>query len=332
MARRTKGRELVKLPSGSRRPSTPPERGAQRASDTTWTRLVTLRRVLGTSKDLWRQGVDIQDCRRDQQVTIAMEVKMSIATQPVPHTSSLISLNGSPRSPNEDGDVHDLDRRPSRVGASNSAVELRAVPGASAVLQLRQNGANPSNTTLASDLFEPVVSDASRSERVLLTHVFTDIVASTETLERVGDRVWCSLLLRHHNLVREHLKAYRGREIDAAGDGFFLVFDCPSRAIQFAVAVRTALKGIGIDLRIGIHTGECEVLCGRIEGVAVHTAARVANAATAGDILVSSTVRDLVAGSEHRFSKKDVRVFKGLSEPRQLFALDCPEGHAEVAP
>jgi class 3 adenylate cyclase len=175
---------------------------------------------------------------------------------------------------------------------------------------------------LASVLAEPAAAEVSRPERALLTLVFTDIVASTETLERLGDRVWCSLLLHHHNLVREHMKAYRGCEIDAAGDGFFLVFDRPSRAVQFAVAVRTSLKGIGIDLRVGIHTGECEIVSRRVEGVAVHTAARVVKAAAAGEILVSSTVRDLVAGSEHRFIKKDLQILKGLSEPRQLFALE----------
>ena len=161
------------------------------------------------------------------------------------------------------------------------------------------------------------------AERVLLTLVFTDIVGSTETLEQVGDRVWCALLMHHRELVRGHLKACGGREVDAAGDGFFLVFDRPSQAVGFALVVRDALRRIGIEVRVGIHVGECEVIGERVEGLAVHTAARVAGAATAGEILVSSTVKDLVAGSQHRFDKRDVRVLKGLSEPRALFALEC---------
>lgn len=167
-------------------------------------------------------------------------------------------------------------------------------------------------------------------QRVLLTMVFTDIVGSTETLERVGDRVWCSLLHQHHALVRENLAAHGGREVDAAGDGFFLVFDCPSRAVQFAIAMQPALRAIGIAIRTGIHTGECEVAGGRVEGLAVHMAARVAGAAGAGEILVSSTVRDVVAGSGHCFAETEPRVLKGLSQPRQLFALQIADESTAV--
>lgn len=159
------------------------------------------------------------------------------------------------------------------------------------------------------------------TERVLLTLVFTDIVGSTERLERVGDRVWCALLSNHHDLVRRHLLQSRGREVDAAGDGFFLAFDLPSQAVSFALVVRSALQEIGIEIRIGIHVGECEVSGGRVEGLAVHTAARVAGAATAGEVLVSGTVKDLVAGSGHRFEERETRILKGLSGPRALFAL-----------
>ena len=167
-----------------------------------------------------------------------------------------------------------------------------------------------------------VPDESYEDERVLLTLVFTDIVGSTKTLEEVGDRVWCALLLHHHELVREHLKACRGREVDAAGDGFFLAFDRPSRAVCFALVVRDALRKIGLEVRVGIHVGECQVIGERVEGLAVHTAARVAGKATAGEILVSSTVKDLVAGSQHRFNKREVCLLKGLSEPRALFALE----------
>lgn len=173
-----------------------------------------------------------------------------------------------------------------------------------------------------------VARRAVRPRRVLLTHVFTDIVASTETLERLGDEAWCSLLYHHQALVRQHLRAHRGREVDSAGDGFFLVFDRPSQALRFAVDIRSGLKGIGIELRIGIHSGECEVAGGRVNGVAVHTAARIARAAAPGEILVSSTVREILAGSEHRFGGRSPRCLKGLSGPRRLFALQSFEGAA----
>jgi class 3 adenylate cyclase len=248
---------------------------------------------------------------------------MSLDAQSVPRTTTQNLLNGS-FSSDEGVNVRVPDWSTSRVEDSKSLGELPAIRGESAFLEVLQRGASRPDTASASA--KPAVAEVSRSERALLTLVFTDIVASTETLERVGDRMWCLLLLHHHELVRGHLKAHRGREIDAAGDGFFLVFDRPSQAVQFAVAVRRALKEIGIDLRVGVHAGECEVVSRRVEGVAVHMAARVASAAAAGEILVSSTVRDLVAGSEHRFSKKDdPRVLKGLSEPRQLYRLDCSE-------
>lgn len=244
---------------------------------------------------------------------------MSLNAQPVQHTRRQFQVNGPHASPSQDGVASDLGFAFAEV--PNSPVELPAARGGAAVLRVRQRGMTRANQPLESVAVDLAGADASRPQRVLLTHVFTDIVASTETAERLGDRAWCALLVQHSDLVRQHLNIHRGREIDAAGDGFFLVFDCPSRAVQFAAAVRNALERIGIHLRIGIHTGECEVTSGRVVGVSVHAAARIANAAAAGEILVSSTVRELVAGSEHRFNNKDVQILKGLTEPRQLFAL-----------
>ncbi|HEY2560538.1 MAG TPA: adenylate/guanylate cyclase domain-containing protein [Caldimonas sp.] len=183
----------------------------------------------------------------------------------------------------------------------------------------------------AADVFPSRLHEASRGsdvrtaevpERVLLTFLFTDIVASTETAERLGDHAWCRLLMEHHAIVRSQLARFGGIEMDTAGDGFFVVFDRPSRAMQFAAAVRSALAEIGLGIRVGVHAGECEIAGGRAEGVAVHVAARVAGVASQGEILVSSTVRDLLAGSELRFSGRDVHTFKGLAEPRFLFALE----------
>jgi class 3 adenylate cyclase len=128
--------------------------------------------------------------------------------------------------------------------------------------------------------------------------------------------------MRHHAIVRSQLGRFGGVEMDTAGDGFFVVFDRPSRALQFAAAVRSALDEIGLGIRVGVHAGECEIAGGRAEGVAVHVAARVVGVAGEGEILVSSTVRELLAGSGLRFSGGDVHAFKGLAEPRFLFALD----------
>ncbi len=244
---------------------------------------------------------------------------MSPDAQPVRRTGRQFLVNGPQYAASHDEVVGDFDSGGSEI--LESPVEFPAVRGESFTLRLCQNGTGRAAQALQSVEFDLAGADASLAQRVLLTHVFTDIVASTEMAERLGDRAWCLLLAQHTDLVRQHLKIHRGREIDAAGDGFFLVFDCPSRAVQFAVAVRSAMEGIGITLRIGIHTGECEVANGRVVGISVHAAARIANAASAGEILVSSTVRELVAGSEHRFNSKELQFLKGLSEPRQLFAL-----------
>lgn len=166
-------------------------------------------------------------------------------------------------------------------------------------------------------------SAAAHAERVLLTLLFTDIVGSTEKAERLGDQAWSDLLTRHHSIVRDHLAAHRGTEIDTAGDGFFATFDRPSRAVCCAAAIRTALKTIDIDIRSGVHAGECEVAAGRVVGVSVHVAARVAQIAQAGEILISRTVRDLLAGSSLRFTDRERQPLKGLSESTRLFAVEC---------
>jgi class 3 adenylate cyclase len=159
-------------------------------------------------------------------------------------------------------------------------------------------------------------------DRVLATILSTDIVGSTELVAQFGDRTWRDLLERHHAMVRHELERYRGREIDTAGDGFFAAFDGPARAIRCAKAVVDEAAGLGFELRAGLHTGECEVLDGKLAGIAVHTAARVATAASPGEILVSSTVRDLVAGSGISFVDRGERSLKGLPELLRLFAVD----------
>jgi pimeloyl-ACP methyl ester carboxylesterase len=158
-------------------------------------------------------------------------------------------------------------------------------------------------------------------EQVLATVLFTDIVGSTERARELGDRRWRELLERHHEAVRAELGRFRGREIDTAGDGFLASFDGPARGIRCAVAVLGALDRIGIPARSGLHTGECEVVGDKLAGIAVHTGARVAEQAGAGEVLVSQTVRDLVAGSGIEFEDRGLHSLKGLAEARRLFAV-----------
>ena len=159
------------------------------------------------------------------------------------------------------------------------------------------------------------------SERVLATILFTDIVGSTELAARVGDAAWRDLLQRHHAIVRRELARFQGREIDTVGDGFFASFDGPARAVRAASAIRDALRGLEISIRAGLHTGECEVADGKVAGIAVSIGARIASLAGPGEVLVSSTVKDLVVGSDLRFEDRGVHDLKGLPEPWRLFAL-----------
>ena len=159
-------------------------------------------------------------------------------------------------------------------------------------------------------------------DRVLATVMFTDIVASTEHAVRLGDRRWRELLDAHHTAVRAELARYRGREIDTAGDGFLAVFDGPARAIRAATSIVEAVRGVGLEVRAGIHTGEIEQLPGGdIRGIAVHTGARVMATASPGEVLVSSSVRDLVAGSGFEFVDRGSHRLKGIAEERRLYGV-----------
>jgi pimeloyl-ACP methyl ester carboxylesterase len=163
--------------------------------------------------------------------------------------------------------------------------------------------------------------EAPEPEQILATVLFTDIVGSTERARELGDQQWTALLERHHATVRDVLARYRGREIDTAGDGFFAAFDGPARGIRCAQAILDALERIGLQARSGLHTGEVEVVGDNLAGIAVHIGSRVAAVAAAGEVLVSSTVRDLVAGSGIEFEDRGLHDLKGLDEPRRLFAV-----------
>jgi len=160
------------------------------------------------------------------------------------------------------------------------------------------------------------------SDRVLATVLFADIVGSTERAAALGDGRWRELLVRYQTLARGELERHRGREIDTAGDGVLAAFDGPARAIRCACALRDAVRALGIEIRVGLHTGECEVIGSKLGGIAVHIGARVAAEAGAGEVLVSSTVKDLVAGSGLRFLDRGVHVLRGIPEDWHLFAVD----------
>jgi len=158
-------------------------------------------------------------------------------------------------------------------------------------------------------------------DRVLASILFCDIVDSTARAAKVGDRAWNELLARFHALADEKLKHFRGRLLDTAGDGLFAAFDGPARAVRCGAALAEAAQALGLRLRVGVHTGECEVLGEKYSGIAVHLGARVAGAAEPGQLLVTSTVKDLVVGSGLRFEELGQRTLKGVPEPWMLYRL-----------
>jgi class 3 adenylate cyclase len=158
--------------------------------------------------------------------------------------------------------------------------------------------------------------------RLLLTVLFTDIVGSTQRAAELGDRRWRELLDHHHELVRREFSRFQGREIDAAGDGFFATFDRPAKAIQCASAISDRLQEVGLDIRAGIHMGECEVREDVVSGIAVHIGARVMAKAGGGEILATNTVKDMVAGSDIRFQDRGTHDLKGIPGEWPLYAVE----------
>jgi class 3 adenylate cyclase len=158
-------------------------------------------------------------------------------------------------------------------------------------------------------------------DRVLATVLFTDIVDSTRRAAEMGDRDWRALLDAHDAVVRSQLSRFRGREVSTSGDGFLAMFDGPQRAIRCAMAIRDAVQALGIEVRAGLHTGECEIRGDDIGGIAVHIGARVSALAGPNDVLVSSTLRDLVIGSGLEFEERGARLLKGVPGEWRLFAV-----------
>lgn len=158
-------------------------------------------------------------------------------------------------------------------------------------------------------------------DRVLATVMFADVVGSTELAARLGDHRWRDVLASYYAALRQELRRYRGREIDTAGDGFLASFDGPARGIRCALAAISAVQSLGIEIRVGLHTGEVEMMGGNVGGIAVHIGARVASLAGPGEVLVSNTVKDLVAGSGIEFEDQGMRSLKGVPGEWRLFTV-----------
>jgi pimeloyl-ACP methyl ester carboxylesterase len=158
-------------------------------------------------------------------------------------------------------------------------------------------------------------------DRILATVLFTDIAEGTKRAAALGDRRWRDLLERHHALVRAEISRHRGLEQDTAGDGFYATFDGPARAVRCALAVRTGVRRLGLEIRAGVHTGECEVVAGKLGGIAAIIGARVKDLASPGEVLATSTVRDLVFGSGLIFAERPPHVLKGVPGTWRLFEV-----------
>jgi len=158
-------------------------------------------------------------------------------------------------------------------------------------------------------------------DRILATLLFTDIVDSTRMQAALGDSGWSELVRRHHALIRDLIARFRGIEQDTAGDGFYVRFDGPARAVACAKEIVTAVASLGIEVRAGLHTGECDVVDGKCTGLSVSIGARVASHAAAGEILVSQTVKDLVAGSDLTFEAAGERELKGVPDRWRLYRV-----------
>ena len=166
------------------------------------------------------------------------------------------------------------------------------------------------------------VGPDAEDERTLATILFTDIVDSTPTLERLGDATWQGVLLDHNARLRSDLDRFRGREVITTGDGFLALFDGAARAVRCAAAMIESVRPLGIEIRAGLHTGEITLTGGNARGVAVHAAARISSLAGPGEVLVSGTTRDLLDGSGLRFSDRGLHELKGLEGLRQVYALE----------
>jgi class 3 adenylate cyclase len=227
---------------------------------------------------------------------------------PLIRVPTLLLYRKMPRAPGDLLALRDLDKRTQELALTIPDARAVGIPGAD------PNPFVGREVTEEVRRFVTEERDESTPDRVLATVLFTDLVASTERAAQTG-RGWNELLRRHNAAIRRELARFSGREIDTAGDGFFASgFDGPARAIRCACAIRDAVTALGLGIRIGVHTGECDIVDDKLSGMAVHIGARVAAQAGDGEVLVSGTVKDLVAGSGINFESRGTRELKGLGE------------------
>jgi class 3 adenylate cyclase len=217
-----------------------------------------------------------------------------------------------------------LDPSPQKSAGPRDLAER--IPGAKFVgLSRRDSFFATGHTDVVFDAVEGFVrsirTEHAETDRVLATVLFTDIVGSTERATSIGDSAWKSLLARHHEVVRALIGRYRGREVDTAGDGFLATFDGPARAIHCAASIVDAVRDLGLEIRAGLHTGECELMDGKVGGIAVHIGARVGALAGPSEVLVSQTVKDLVAGSGLTFEDRGEHELKGVPDLWHLYRV-----------
>jgi class 3 adenylate cyclase len=218
--------------------------------------------------------------------------------------------------------LHDPDDSPSAYGAGPAHFFAERIRE-SRTVALHTDHAWPFSQEAADAILEFLRGKAPSvvPDSVLATVLFTDLVGSTERAAALGDRAWRDVLSRHHADVRRELARFRGEEVDTAGDGFFCRFDGPARAMACAHAIVDRAKELELDVRSGIHTGECELVGGKIAGIAVVTGARISALAAPGEVLVSSTVKDLVAGSGFSFAERGEHELKGVPGTWRLHAV-----------
>jgi class 3 adenylate cyclase len=218
-----------------------------------------------------------------------------------------------------------IEKHDSPTGGPEAAAFVASrIPGARMVTTPGKEGVvwfdEPEPFVAEIESFLGLQSPAVATDRILTTVLFTDIVGSTERQAAMGDRAWKDVVLAHHGLVRDALTRWRGVENDTAGDGFYATFDGPARAVRCALEVADRVRDLGIEIRAGVHTGECEIVDGKYGGIAVATGARIAGLAEPSQVLVSQTVKDLVAGSGLVFEDHGESVLKGVPRPWHLFA------------
>jgi class 3 adenylate cyclase len=221
--------------------------------------------------------------------------------------------------------------RPGQILVSESVFALLRTAGLG---QMRDLGVWRPKEGQAVHMYEvrapdPNTDGTTEVERFLTALLFEDIVGSTTMSAKLGDQRWGQLIEQHHAVIRDELNRHHGMEIDTAGDGFYATFDAPSRAVDCAFALRDRLRRIGIDVRAGIHAGECEVVAGKVGGIAVSIGARVMSEGGAGDVLVSQTVRDLLVGGGYTFTERGRSVLKGVPGEWTIYRVGAARARSE---